>query len=392
MNIKKILSILVVFAVVFSFMQVVTADIEETRMEYLYLYAEELHVESLSREGEFATGALRQSSERHAEFRENVPGITYVRLNSLAISRIKEQQENVAFSDTLLDIVPAELGEEFISDRDSILQEEIEFSTNNLPLPIRVDNSRLRVGNTTQYYFPPIKNQGSINSCNGWATTYFMMTHNINRVRGLPARNANGTGIYANILSPMWTYNLINGGRNQGTFAIEAMNVAYSFGAANWTDIHGTNTSPGTNVNTWFPGATIWENALNNRTDVYYIAFNPYAPATLDNIRRLLANGYVVTFGTYFRTWRTARSNCALNEWVTTSVEWRNTSFYNNSGHFMTIVGYDDTVWVDLNGNGQRDPGEMGAFKVANSHGTGFRNDGFVWLSYDALRSVSAVA
>jgi hypothetical protein len=61
------------------------------------------------------------------------------------------------------------------------------------------------------------------------------------------------------------------------------------------------------------------------------------------------------------------------------------------NSHAMTIVGYDDTVWVDLNGNGMVDTGEMGAFKVANSWGTSFANSGFIWVSYDALKDVSVV-
>ena len=35
----------------------------------------------------------------------------------------------------------------------------------------------------------------------------------------------------------------------------------------------------------------------------------------------------------------------------------------------MTIVGYNDDLWIDVNGNGRLDPGERGAFLVANSWG-----------------------
>ena len=35
--------------------------------------------------------------------------------------------------------------------------------------------------------------------------------------------------------------------------------------------------------------------------------------------------------------------------------------------------------------------GEKGAFKIANSWGTDFDNDGFIWMSYDALNLVSSV-
>jgi len=60
-------------------------------------------------------------------------------------------------------------------------------------------------------------------------------------------------------------------------------------------------------------------------------------------------------------------------------------------GHFLTIVGYDDTLWIDVNGNGQVDPGERGAFLVANSWGPFWGNAGFTWISYDAFLNTSAV-
>ena len=59
--------------------------------------------------------------------------------------------------------------------------------------------------------------------------------------------------------------------------------------------------------------------------------------------------------------------------------------------HRITIVGYDDNIWVDINQNGIVESGEKGAFKIANSWGTWYDNDGFVWMSYDALNAVSSV-
>ncbi|MBQ3928764.1 MAG: hypothetical protein II711_01560, partial [Clostridia bacterium] len=65
---------------------------------------------------------------------------------------------------------------------------------------------------------------------------------------------------------------------------------------------------------------------------------------------------------------------------------------YNKGGHRMTIVGYNDNIWTDINGNHQIDAGEMGAFKIANSWGKSYRNGGFSWVAYDALNAKSSVA
>ena len=58
-------------------------------------------------------------------------------------------------------------------------------------------------------------------------------------------------------------------------------------------------------------------------------------------------------------------------------------------GHGMTIVGYNDTLWCDLNLNSTVDSGEKGAFKIANSWGSGDWNGGYRWITYDSLRTVS---
>lgn len=61
--------------------------------------------------------------------------------------------------------------------------------------------------------------------------------------------------------------------------------------------------------------------------------------------------------------------------------------------HMLTIVGYNDNIWFDINGNGKVDEGEKGAFKIANSWGDDWYNGnkGFFWVAYDALNEQSTV-
>jgi hypothetical protein len=58
----------------------------------------------------------------------------------------------------------------------------------------------------------------------------------------------------------------------------------------------------------------------------------------------------------------------------------------------MTVVGYNDDIWIDINGNGAVDRGEKGALRIANSWGTGWGESGFRWVAYDALKLTSAVS
>jgi hypothetical protein len=62
-----------------------------------------------------------------------------------------------------------------------------------------------------------------------------------------------------------------------------------------------------------------------------------------------------------------------------------------SGAHSMTVVGYNDNLWIDVNGNDIIDSGEKGAFRVANSWGKFYGDEGFYWLAYDALYSTSKV-
>ena len=75
------------------------------------------------------------------------------------------------------------------------------------------------------------------------------------------------------------------------------------------------------------------------------------------------------------------RSGDAVGYWVNGA----------EGSHGMTVVGYNDAVWTDVNGNGAIDAGEKGALRIANSWGSGWRDGGFTWLAYDALGYGSSV-
>ncbi|MBR2716043.1 MAG: hypothetical protein IKB73_07565, partial [Ruminococcus sp.] len=51
------------------------------------------------------------------------------------------------------------------------------------------------------------------------------------------------------------------------------------------------------------------------------------------------------------------------------------------------LVGYDDNVWCDINGNDEIDSGEMGILKLAHSRNLG----GFIYLAYDFFNKTSSV-
>ena len=116
----------------------------------------------------------------------------------------------------------------------------------------------------------------------------------------------------------------------------------------------------------------------------------------IDKIKSYLDEGKVVAASTRFnyifdygKTHIRNKSGCVV---------FQNVAFHEYAhpnkqagGHEFTIVGYDDTIECDINGNNKIDPGETGAFKIVNSWGTGWGDKGFVWVMYDAVRKESAV-
>lgn len=254
-------------------------------------------------------------------------------------------------------------------------------------LPGRVDNSALPC-------FPPIRNQGSIGSCASFSSTYTVATHMLGRVRGTNARSATDNSTK---LSPKFIYALVNDGQDSGSTITENLNALINFGAPSWASWPylgvGSNSK---NYLEWPLTAEIWREAAKNRLYQTGRVQDIDTATGLQNLKAMLANGYLLVFGTDIYGWQyTSFSNDQAtdldNDLAGKRVCWK--VLRNPSGHAMTIVGYDDNVWTDIDGDGKVDTGEKGALKIANSWGTNWDNGegGFVWIAYDALRDTSQV-
>jgi len=255
-------------------------------------------------------------------------------------------------------------------------------------LPGRVDNSALPS-------FPPIRNQGSIGSCASFSSTYTVATHMLGLVRGTNNRSAVDN---ASKLSPKFIYALVNEGQDEGSTVVENFNALISFGAPYWSSWpyvgDGTNSK---NYLEWPLTAEVWREAAKNRLHQTGMVQNIDTATGLQNLKAMLANGYLLVFGTDIHGWQyTSFSNDPAtnldNDLAGKKVCWK--VLRNPSGHAMTIVGYDDNVWTDIDRDGVVDAGEKGALKIANSWGTNWDDGegGFVWIAYDALRDTSQVA
>ena len=227
-----------------------------------------------------------------------------------------------------------------------------------------------------------------------FSTVYDQFTYEVNRIHGTSASAT------ANQFSPKQVYNAFNGGSpDQGTNQYSAYGYLFEHGCLSWADF------PYDSNYTALPSSLpLLSRALNTRLkggadSCYYTLSIPQAGTAissstdpeLDVIKRELDMGNIFSVtvptiadeATGESAW-TIRTGSNGESFICRTAEC-------DISHALTVVGYNDSVWCDLNGNGRKDPGESGAFKAANSWGNGWGNDGFIWILYDAMNEVSAV-
>ncbi|MFW5860360.1 MAG: hypothetical protein ACOCYP_10080, partial [Planctomycetota bacterium] len=323
------------------------------------------------------TGARPPTPAEAAAWRAGARRITRVHLNRIGQQRVRAHQrarglavEGLAIQAEQARPVGDEL--ETIALTSETAPTQVESQETTCSLPDAVDNSTLDC-------FPPVGNQGTLGSCASFSTTYYMLTHMTGLVRGWNAK----TGGDAYRFSTRWTYNLNNGGSDRGSSRQAAISLFADHGAATLAELEYD-----ADHLSWVRDAAVWRAAIGRRIAAYGEVEDLDTEAGLLVLKQLLNNGYICTFGA---------SNPA-EDWQVRNMSGTKVVYVaddRGSGHAMTIVGYDDTLWCDINGDGDEDPYERGALKIANSWGASDShgmNDGFYWVAYDALRDTSRVA
>lgn len=240
-------------------------------------------------------------------------------------------------------------------------------------------------------YFPPVGSQGGLGSCATYASIYYQLTYEMNKARGVAATEET-------TMSPKLIYHLCNAAFG-GTLQEQNYDLLMQQGAPSIA------TLPYTDEGhlDWLAEEKYWKEAMDCRVESYYtlkdVGLEDSQITSPDDedlyeIKSELAKGKMLTYSTYISSWVTDRIETHPDAPENAKfageeiVKYRNG---NEGGHGMTLVGYNDNIWLDQNGNSQVDAGEMGAFKIVNSWGDGYANDGFCWIAYDALNKVSAV-
>ncbi len=332
-------------------------------------------------DGPYQTGLLRENDAQVRAFMDSHTRVTGVGVNWLGLERINEVR--AAKGKPPLGVVTVgRVGRELVRaiPGTASIQADAPSLLLAADLPVSVDNSTLK-------FFPPIRSQNPLGSCASFSTTYYQLSYMTAFQRNLDIRAA---GDNTNKYSPKWSYNMLNEGVDEGTYFGENYELLENHGAATWAEF-----PYDTNFKAWCLNAPAWRNALGVRTDPVQYLRDVSEPTGLALLKEILANGYIMVFGTYISSWQlkaiqddpsTSEDNGAVGE---AAGYWVNGT---EGSHGMTVVGFNDAVWTDVNGNGAIDAGEKGALRIANSWGTGWRDGGFTWLAYDALGYASSVA
>ncbi len=317
-------------------------------------------------------GALTPTAEHIKENEQK--RIKEVRLNNLGLARVNQERKKHGQPD---------LPSSAANQKEIVLESESAGATSDgtggsaATSLAQVDNSQLPA-------FPGIGNQASEGSCVTWASTYYVMSHEVCLALGCDNKT-----LKTHVFSPRWTYNMINGGNDAGSYTNDAFNLLQKHGAAHLAELPYV----AGNYRFWDLNSDHWKNAINYRTQAFStVTMN--SDTAFANVKNILANGHLIYFTTYVNSWVIANVQADPNQASNPFVGQYIARYMNGTAgaHAMTVVGYDDSIWTDINGNGVVDAGEKGAFKIANSWGASWRNAGFIWVSYDAFRSTSAIA
>jgi len=328
-------------------------------------------------ENRHGTGLIPYSAAEWQELEMNTLKVVGVRPSKIGLQRLQKYLKEQG-KPPLQNVASSSLDDEFIT--------SLEWSPQTLKIvnassPVSVLPSS--VNNSTLACFPPVGNQGSLGSCVAWATTYYGGTHELGLINGYNNKTSS-----AHILSPKWTYNLVNWGMDGGTFINYGYQLLSQNGAASIVQF-----PYDSNYLSWDLNPQDWIAAISNRMQNFVMVPGLGSPQDLSVIKGMLNNGHILSIGTYIDSWNFTAikadpanpSSPYVGQMACTYMNGR------SGGHNISIVGYDDNIWIDINGNGQVDSGERGAFLMCNSWGTSWGNKGFVWVSYDAFLQTSAV-
>ncbi|MHC1707378.1 MAG: T9SS type A sorting domain-containing protein [Bacteroidales bacterium] len=250
-------------------------------------------------------------------------------------------------------------------------------------LPYAVDNS-------TQAFMRPVFSQVAL-ECGQASGVAYNFTYEMNY-----RRNVSGN-LPQNQYPTHYVWNFSNNGASCGVSFLESWEIIRGAGTVNVADYGGALNTYGPNI--WLSGYDYYYNAMKNRIDEIY-SINVSTAEGIQTLKHWIhdhlegaAVGGVANFAAYATGAVTLPSGtpeagkCVTVNWTP------------NTNHQLVIVGYNDSIRYDFNGDGQFTNNidisgdgivdvkdwEIGGVKWVNSFGTGVGNGGYCYTMYKNL-------
>lgn len=212
-------------------------------------------------------------------------------------------------------------------------------------------------------YLPPVGMQGDQGSCAAWATAYYVYSYASFSQRKLPMDKRTSSEF---IFSPAFVYNQLNGGQDKGLLIHEVFELLRDKGCATLS------TSPYSDKDyTTQPTSQAQEEAQRFKARgiaCLYKGAEAGEPADPEALKMYLSEAqrpFVISIPIFsdFPSGPVGDDFVYNTDLPFDLMEGR---------HAVAIVGYDD---------------EKHAFRMVNSWGTGWGNQGFLWLSEDFVKN-----
>lgn len=272
------------------------------------------------------------------------------------------------------------------------MKEGINFPPYPTPVGIglKSENLPVRIDNSVKKYFPPVFSQYGW-SCNQASSIGYLLTYELARVRDVSAYEPE------NQYPPLYSWNFLNGAKNtNGVSYFDSWEVIKANGCPNVIDYPFAK-----DESAWMSGYEKYHSAMENKVHHNY-SLSVGDSEGLQKLKQYLhdrligskhgglANFQIASGGIRFATLPEDSYN-AGSPIIT--------SFGAVVGHAMTIVGYDDSVKMDFNGDGKytndldingdfevdMSDWEKGALIVVNSWGKGWADNGKSYVAYNVL-------
>lgn len=235
-----------------------------------------------------------------------------------------------------------------------------------------------RVDNSEKIYFPPVFNQDQ-GSCGSASRIGYMFTEEINAYRGTDATVAE------NMYPTQFTWLLTDHGPGkEGMARDNGIPTVPTYGGRTYSKLFGNQTND--DPFGWMTGYDKWLSAMYNRISGTTNIGALNIPANAEILKGWLWNhnddpdfegrGGIAGIG--------VASACTLGSISTGKYAGQKFVKYwgTSVDHALTIIGYDDDLWCDINGDAIETANEVGAWIIVNSWGNGWANKGFVYCPY----------